>query len=46
MLDDGRKNAQSAERWGGTNVQFAWVRVDGIPLDSNAPGLVVIPTNS
>jgi hypothetical protein len=30
----------------GSNVQYAQVRVDGIPTDSIAPALVVIPTNS
>ena len=26
--------------------EYAWVRGDGIPMDSIAPALVVIPTNS
>jgi hypothetical protein len=33
--------------WGkGSNVQYACVRVDGVPMESIAPALVVITTNS
>ena len=43
----GRQNAQSPRAVGeGSNVRYAWLRVDGIPTDSIAPALVVIPTNS
>jgi hypothetical protein len=42
-----RQNARSPERWGReSNVRYAWVRIDGIPMDSIAPALVVLPTNS